>query len=276
MTVGSCTKVRGLIPENGIITSPRIIQVATESPSFAETLRNFSFMDHMALWVDENDKLQHLLALYWPHLTPHWLWWLPSKSDFALQERRYHVVWPNRRTNPHGNVINLHCGCISFVLNLRHHPFVVDWPPRWECRLLWHPWGRISSFGFPYQHGPRQRAAGAEFCCIIHPSTVHYISWWNPMSFNTCRSHNMSCITQTDCSDQPNCGKIIDGTRNEPHAMIQTAAEAHESTTYAYRMKLSKVVWDIVPAWSSSPPTIVSRNGFAKNLTSWFWADGHN
>ena len=74
MTVGSCTKVCGLIPENGIINSPRIIQVATESPSFAETLRNFSFMDHMALWVDENDKLQQLLALYWPHLTPHWLW----------------------------------------------------------------------------------------------------------------------------------------------------------------------------------------------------------
>ena len=38
MLVGSCAKVCGLMPENCIVDSPPNTQVATKSPSFAETL----------------------------------------------------------------------------------------------------------------------------------------------------------------------------------------------------------------------------------------------
>ena len=91
------------------------------------------------------------------------------------------------------------------------------------------------------------------------------------MSFSTLLSHDMSCFTWTDCKGpshhSENGDKMTHGAPNEPHDATHTAVEALESLAYINSREISKVVWNIVPAWFSSVPTMVSGNGFAQNLT---------
>ena len=60
--------------------------------------------------------------------------------------------------------------------------------------------------------------------------------------------------------------KIANMTLNEPHNAAQTAADVHQSLGYNHSREISKVVWNIVPDWFPSIPTIVVRDGVSANV----------
>ena len=63
---------------------------------------------------------------------------------------------------------------------------------------------------------------------------------------------------------------------NEPPTCVQTTLEALVSPEYIRGVQISKVVWNIVPAWFPSVPTMVSRDGLAQHFTLKFCEDDHD
>ena len=59
------------------------------------------------------------------------------------------------------------------------------------------------------------------------------------------------------------------GAPNEQYNATQIAVEGHRSLDRNRSREISKVMRNIVPAWFSSIPTMVTRDSFAANLTLW-------